>query len=94
MKTDNATARPWKIVKASEDESLSILPIIRDSKDAAIASLIGTFEQGELIVKAVNNFDGMLEALRHVTQQYNFDELGPGCKLLVNQAITNAEKDT
>lgn len=97
MKTDNATARLWDLERR---ENGDIWITTETRKVVATVDCHGIHRDGlgeanaRLILQAVNNFDDMLEALRQVTQQYNFDELGPGCKLLVNQAIDNAEKDT
>ena len=82
-KTDKATPRPWTL------ETNTSGYYIRPSIGRIISEA-----NADLIVRAINNFEALLAALRLAYEHGNFkrDEIGCDVVRIIEQAITNAEK--
>lgn len=99
MKADNATTRPWKYSRVGNTLAYRITDLSDNSP--APARAIGE-ANARFIVKAVNNFDDMLEALKQATKSLSevdhrdrFPTYVQITKLIAKiQAITNEEKDS
>ena len=75
MTNDKATPRPWRAAK--ENDEFLVLP---DAEGGTIASVFGDNQKEQkanasLIVKAVNNFDVLLEACKEAKRILTSGEL-------------------
>ena len=94
----NATKRPWKMVKLSEKDRDFAYRI--DGAEKFSPCLVyrdGTLNKGtseanaRLIIKAVNNFDAVLEALKRIEEQLlERDKRAPS---YIRAAIAKAQED-
>lgn len=102
---DKATPRPWKFL--GHDGLLHGKPIYSMTVDKDEATIyvdgfsiadvfIGNKEgkaNAELIVRAVNSHDALLDACKFVLQEWNEPESAPECIELLQRAIKQAEAE-